>query len=71
VITVVPKSQTYVTNRFSGAQNRWAKGMMQYFGALRDAVVFEPSAHIEDTIERYVRYRYYSIAVTPMFAFIE
>jgi hypothetical protein len=45
--------------------------MMQYFGALRDAVVFKPSARIEDTIERYVRYRYYSIAVTPMFAFIE
>lgn len=54
-----------------GAQKRWAEHMNDYFQALRDGVVFKPSDNVEDTIERYISYRLHSIAVTPMFSFIE
>ncbi|EON68031.1 hypothetical protein W97_07179 [Coniosporium apollinis CBS 100218] len=53
------------------AKARWARHMVEYFEALRDSINFKPSELLEDTIEQYMRYRLYSIAVTPIFSFLE
>ncbi|KAJ9615039.1 hypothetical protein H2200_001113 [Cladophialophora chaetospira] len=50
---------------------RWADSMNRYFEALRQALVFEPSSTLAETVEGYIEYRFHTVGVLPIFAFIE
>ena len=45
--------------------------MKRYFAALRQALIFEPSASLSETVEGYIRYRSHTVGVLPIFAFVE
>jgi hypothetical protein len=45
--------------------------MTEYCQGLQHAIDFEPSATVEDTISRYMTYRWQSIGVTPLQTFVE
>ena len=54
-----------------GAKERWLEHMKEYLRALRSSIDFLPSAALEDTMQGYFEYRFYSIGVLVLFTWVE
>ena len=55
----------------TGAKGRWLEHMKEYLRALRSSICFLPSATLEDTVQGYFEYRFYSIEVLVLFTWVD
>jgi hypothetical protein len=53
------------------AKIRWADSMRRYFAALRQQLLFRPAPTLAETVDEYIKYRFHTVGVLPIFAFVE